>query len=264
MDKNEIKNISENYFEYLKKESTFKHLVDDSVEFYSPVVDFFGESISINISKKEDEYFITDFGETLWNLEQHGMYLLDDKKAKKYEIFMSLLNYDGVILNNGKLEKRSSQKNLSQNIHDFIQLISNISELNILKRENIKSFFRDEVINYFIKNRKELYKTVLPDVRIEGKSKITHRFDLAFANEVTDYVKVFRTVNTSNLKNTMFDWEDVAEYRDKLYKTDSRLNLIVDDQKQIPADVSKIIEEYNVRIIDFNNKDQLIDSFSFK
>lgn len=52
MDKNEIKNISENYFEYLKKESTFKHLVDDSVEFYSPVVDFFGESISINISKK--------------------------------------------------------------------------------------------------------------------------------------------------------------------------------------------------------------------
>lgn len=49
MFENEIKSISEEYFNYLKNESKFLPLENESIEFYSPVVDFFGDSISVNI-----------------------------------------------------------------------------------------------------------------------------------------------------------------------------------------------------------------------
>ena len=50
MNDNEIKSISEDYFNYLKKESKFVPLENESIEFYSPIVDYFGDSISVNIS----------------------------------------------------------------------------------------------------------------------------------------------------------------------------------------------------------------------
>lgn len=56
MFENEIKSIREEYFNYLKNESKFLPLENESIEFYSPVVDFFGDSISVNISFTGSHY----------------------------------------------------------------------------------------------------------------------------------------------------------------------------------------------------------------
>ena len=63
----DIKTISNNYYEYLRNENNFIPLQNKSIEFYSPVIDYFGDSISVNIQKQGEEYYITDYGETLWN-----------------------------------------------------------------------------------------------------------------------------------------------------------------------------------------------------
>ena len=53
MIKNEVNSISENYFKYLKDANKFKLLDNESIEFYTPILDHFGDSISVNIRKKD-------------------------------------------------------------------------------------------------------------------------------------------------------------------------------------------------------------------
>ena len=48
----DIKTISNNYYEYLRNENNFIPLQNKSIEFYSPVIDYFGDSISVNIQKQ--------------------------------------------------------------------------------------------------------------------------------------------------------------------------------------------------------------------
>lgn len=50
MHDNTIKSISKDYFDYLQAESKFIPLENETIEFYSPIVDYFGDSISVNIS----------------------------------------------------------------------------------------------------------------------------------------------------------------------------------------------------------------------
>lgn len=50
MHDNTIKSISKDYFDYLQTESKFIPLENETIEFYSPIVDYFGDSISVNIS----------------------------------------------------------------------------------------------------------------------------------------------------------------------------------------------------------------------
>lgn len=83
MNGNIIKSISEDYFDYLQTESKFVPLENETIEFYSPIVDYFGDSISVNISFSENRYKLTDHGETLWNMEQFGIDLTSHKKQKK-------------------------------------------------------------------------------------------------------------------------------------------------------------------------------------
>lgn len=82
MHDNTIKSISKDYFDYLQTESKFIPLENETIEFYSPIVDYFGDSISVNISFSGDRYKLTDHGETLWNMEQFGLDLTNHKNKK--------------------------------------------------------------------------------------------------------------------------------------------------------------------------------------
>ncbi|WP_065581152.1 DUF1828 domain-containing protein [Staphylococcus hominis] len=142
MIKNEIKSISENYFNYLKDANKFKLLDNNSIEFYTPILDHFGDSISVNIRKKGSNYIISDYSETLWNLEQFGVDLLEDKRSKKYKLLKDILDYNDVSLEDTDLNKYADKDNLSQSIHDYVQAIANVSNLAIVKREQKRDLSR--------------------------------------------------------------------------------------------------------------------------
>ena len=90
---------------------------------------------------------MTDYGETLWNLEQLGIDLTSHKN-KKYQFLKNIIESNNLVLENKKYNNILTEK-LPQAIHDYVLAISEISNLAILKKDNIKSLFRDEVIQYF-------------------------------------------------------------------------------------------------------------------
>ncbi|MEJ7541808.1 DUF1828 domain-containing protein [Staphylococcus intermedius] len=261
MFENEIKSISEEYFNYLKKESRFLPLENETIEFYSPIVDFFGDSISVNISFTGSQYKLTDHGETLWNMEQFGIDLIRHKQQKKYQFLKNIMDNNGLVLENDTLTLYTSRKNLPQAIHEYILTISEISNLAILKKENIKSMFRDEVIGYFLKNR-DLYPNIFPKFKIEGKSKLMHNFDAVFPGPTTEYVKAIKHINTNTAKNALFDWDDVEAYRNQTYDANARLNIIIENEDDMSDAVSTMLSQYNVRVLSFNHKEELVRKFS--
>ncbi|MDT4035461.1 DUF1828 domain-containing protein [Staphylococcus hominis] len=261
--KTEIKSISEDYFKYLTDTSKFKLLDNDSIEFYTPILDHFGDSISVNIRKKDSNYIISDYGETLWNLEQFGVNLLEDKRSKKYQLLKDILDYNDISLEDADLNKYADKDNLSQSIHDYVQAIANVSNLAIVKREMIKSLFKEEVIQYFLTNR-DIYPNFFPDLKVEGKSKLSHSFDGVFPGENPKFIKTLKHVSLSNAKNLMFDWEDVEEYRNKNYDSNAQLNIITESKDNISKEAQTMLAQYKVDIISFDNKAMVIDKFSIR
>ncbi|MDU9372761.1 DUF1828 domain-containing protein [Staphylococcus ureilyticus] len=257
----EIKSISKEYFDYLKKESKFIPLKNESIEFYSPVIDYFGDSISVNISNYNNEYLLTDYGETLWNMEQFGVDLTSHKKQKKYQFLKNIIESNGLVLENNKIQQFTTRKKLPQAIHDYVLAISEISNLAILKKDNIKSLFRDEVIQYFLRNR-DIYPNVFPEFKVEGKSKLTHNFEAVFPGKTTEYVKTIKQINKNSAKNALFDWDDVEDYRSKMYDSNARLNIITENEDEISDSVATMLSQYNVDVLPFDNKEKLEKKFS--
>ncbi|HEC2158325.1 hypothetical protein B5C01_10560 [Staphylococcus delphini] len=261
MHDNEIKSISKDYFDYLIKESKFIPLENESIEFYSPVVDYFGDSISVNISNNVDNYLLTDHGETLWNMEQFGIDLTSHKKQKKYQFLKNIIESNGLVLEDKEIQHYTDRKKLPQAIHDYVLAISEISNLAVLKKENIKSLFKDEVIQYFLKHR-DTYPNVFPEFKVEGKSKLTHNFEAVFPGKTTEYVKTIKHINKNSAKNVLFDWDDVEEYRNRMYDSNARLNIITENEEEISDSVATMLSQYNVEVLPFNDKNKLKRKFS--
>lgn len=261
MHDNTIKSISKDYFDYLQAESKFIPLENETIEFYSPIVDYFGDSISVNISFSGDRYKLTDHGETLWNMEQFGLDLTNHKKQKKYQLLNNIVQNYGLVVENKHINFYTNRIDLSQAIHDYVLAISEISYLGILKKENIKSLFKDEVMQYFLSNRK-IYPNIFPEFKVEGKSKLIHSFEAVFPGEATEYVKTIKRIDKNNAKNVLFDWNDVEVHRNKNFDSNARLNIITEQQDDISEAVSTMLSQYNVEVFSFKNKKQLEEKFS--
>ncbi|HCA7054772.1 TPA: DUF1828 domain-containing protein, partial [Staphylococcus pseudintermedius] len=244
-----------------KNESKFLPLENESIEFYSPVVDFFGDSISVNISFTGSHYKLTDHGETLWNMEEFGIDLMRHKQQKKYQLLKNIMDSHGLFLENDTLSLYTNRKNLPQAIHDYVLTLSEISHLAILKKENIRFMFKDEVIHYFLKNR-NLYPNIFPEFKIEGKSKLTHHFDAVFPGQTTEYVKAIKNININTAKNALFDWDDVEAYRNQTFDANARLNIITDNEDDISDAVATMLSQYNVSVLSFHHKERLVQRFS--
>lgn len=258
----DVEHLEEDYYKWLANNNKFITLNNNNVELHTPIVDYFGESISVNITQEDKEKFLlTDFGETLWNLNIYGVDL-SKSGTKRNELLSSLLQYEGLELSaSGDIIKVTSKKLLSQAIHDFAHSLSNISNLAITRRDTIKSLFKDEVMNFFL-NDKEKFPHVFPDFRVEGKSSLTHSYDLVFPGTETTYVKIIKDITLSSAKNILFDWEDVESFRVDKYGTKSNLNIIYSGEREINEDTLTMLNQYDVKHIDFTDRKNVTKIFS--
>ena len=96
-------------------------------------------------------------------MEQFGLDLTNHKK-KKYQLLNNIIQNYGLVIENKHINFYTNRIDLSQAIHDYVLAISEISYLGILKKENIKSLFKDEVMQYFLSNRK-IYLIYFPNLR---------------------------------------------------------------------------------------------------
>lgn len=72
-----------------------------------------------------------------------------------------------------------------------------------------------------------------------------HNFDAVFPDPTTEYVKAIKHINTNTAKNALFNWDDVEENRNQMYDA-----------------VSTMLSQYNVGVLSYNHKEELVRKFS--
>lgn len=251
----EINESLESYLDgYLKflKDKSFETKINDAVSKLSlPFLDTLNDYTEIYIIKENNEYVITDNGETLSNLEFNGVEINSTSRKK---IFNNIVNSYNVINKDGSLYIKANENNLYLKKHLLLQCIVKINDMYMLNRINIQNIFIDDVKSFFENNKIGF----IPGHRISGKSGLDAYYDMAIPktekNPMT-LVKVINKLDKDKVKSTIFDWNDTKDI------TLDELKIIVvfnDETDRSQNDKVEAFEKYGIKAIPWTKKDELL------
>ena len=254
----DAKKIANDYFRFVKENTQFYTANSGDVEVVTPYVDTFGDGITFVVIQEGDKFKVTDKGFTLWNLENVGLDLLK-KKSPRNMIFNSLLNYTGFSLDNQNSIYRETTKNrLGQTIHDLTQLLLNVYDFVYTGSQRVRSFFFDDVKEYFSNNR-ETYM-YLPDFSIVGKSRLSHHIDYVFMRKnQANLVKLHNTLTKQQVDATLAIWLDTADKRQAEYGNTEKMHILLSHDGFARKKDSHVeaLEQYGISVLDFSDKKTL-------
>ncbi|MFP7481255.1 DUF1828 domain-containing protein [Weissella paramesenteroides] len=175
--------LKQAYFKWLTKEYEFNDLNNEFISISTPFIDNNFDNIEIfaKMYKLDDVDYVklTDFGETLFNLEVNGININGRAKTKK-SLFESTINSFGISFNEGNhelfIETTLDKFPLAKT--RLLQAIMRINDLNYLSKKNIKTAFSEEVFDFL--RAKDVVFT--PSIEIPGKNGVSSYFDLAIPN----------------------------------------------------------------------------------
>lgn len=134
--------LIENYHAWLKDKTVWKEIGDWS-EITTPYLDRHNDYIQIYLKKDGDDYFLTDDGYTISDLEQEGCNLNTDRRK---HLLTLTLNGFGVQKNTqDALFVKASPQDFSLKKHNLIQAILAVNDLFYLANPYITSLFFEDV-----------------------------------------------------------------------------------------------------------------------
>lgn len=129
-----VESYLDGYLKFLRDKSNEIQISANITKLTLPFLDNLNDCTEIFIIKKDNEYIITDNGETLSNLSFNG---IEINSPTRKNIFKNILISYGVILEEGALIVKTSENNLYLKKHMLLQCIIKINDMYILNRTNI-------------------------------------------------------------------------------------------------------------------------------
>lgn len=258
----QVKEISSEWFTFLKKSSRFTLLENDSIRVTTPFADSFGDGIVINLRMIEGEYLLSDQGYTIWNLTTNGVDVLK-KNSNRFRMLKSLLtSYSFSLSGKHAIERRVQRKDLSQAITDMAQVLINVSDLAFLSRNNTAAIFYDDVKDYFNQNRDEY--SFLRTIYADGKSFAKYRFEYVFTPQANVFklTKLYSTLTKSTMDIIIGIWSDTQSFRDENYGSNASMNILLDGMTAKEKEYADGLQQHGINVIDFAQKESVRESFA--
>nr|WP_259548001.1 DUF1828 domain-containing protein [Heyndrickxia oleronia] len=260
--KTSVNLIEQSYFDWIKKNTHFSSVLNEAVELSSPFVDSLNENIKVYIEPNSGEFRITDDGYTIWSLNSMGISFR--KGTHREKMLYQIIAQHNININDKELYIQTDKDGIGKSIHILIQSILTISDFLKTDKKNVKSLFVEDVENYF-KNNKDLFD-YFPDFEIQGKSKLSHKFDYLM-NTRDKQKKLVRLVNYLDqvqLERVLLSWQDTSQQRLIRYNENlGMVALINDSEKEVSKKFNDAFIEYGIEAIGFSNKDKVKESLSF-
>lgn len=244
--------ISE-YYSWLRDNTVIRE--DETSGWFAvstPFVGQFNDNIEIFIKREGQDILLSDDGETLANLSLSGV---DVSKSAKRKMFLDkvLLNY-GVSLDAGELTTKANSFDFAQRKHSLISAIMEISDMDVLAKDNVTSLFYEDVKSYMEEN--EVLFT--PDFIVRGKSGLDFTFDFQIAGKESELVvRTFPSMKQNNVENFLFGLNDVRQVR--ATTSGKRLNslAIVNDIETAPQErLLEALKQYDTSILLWSGRDE--------
>ncbi len=246
-----IKSYLDGYIEFIKGHSSEVRITDNIVKITLPFLDGLNDCTEIYIIKEnENEFIVTDNGNTLTNLDFMGTAI---KGSYKEAIFNRIISSYGILKKDGSLYVKASLVDLYLKKHLLLQCIAKINDMYMLNRENVQNIFLEEVKEFFDKSDIRY----VPNHRLTGVSGLIANYDFAIPKSRTlpfTLIKTLNSLNVNSVKSTVFDWNDTKEACGEV----TRLIVVYNDDHNMPKDESIVaLQSYGIKEFPWTKKVEL-------
>lgn len=123
------------------KNSGLEQIQANIYRLYAPFFHEDGDMFSIYLETSNDSVTIRDFGNTLMRVS----YTFDISTPKKQSVLQNIVKSNMGELDDGELLIRTGTNinDVQESIYQYVQLVSKVSNIDILSRETVKSMFYD-------------------------------------------------------------------------------------------------------------------------
>lgn len=231
--------------------------LDGADEIITPFTDNLNDLISIYVEYQDDNNItLTDDGNTIDELKMMG---LDLTVKTRQQLLHSILNGYGVDLDeNDRIYINTTVDNFPQSKHSLVQAILKTNDLLFTKKRNIINLFDEEVWNF-------LYEENFggsEKVDMVGKSGLNYKVDYTMGATKKRPEIIIQFVN-----NPTFDALTTQEYihgdivKNRINRRNKEIDyyiLVNDVDNDIPKKSKSVIDNSEVKMIQWSNKEDLI------
>jgi hypothetical protein len=250
--------IIDSYLKWIKDNTEIKSIKDgQTCEITTPFLDRHNDHLQIYIVKQPNgNLLLTDDGYVMQDLTMSGV---DMNTPKRLQLFQSTLNGFGAKKDDkDRIIIEANMYNIGQKKHSFIQALLAIDDMYTLGQENIASFFKEDVEQYFKLNN--IFYT--KDIKIPGKSGFDHSIDFLISATRTKPEQLIRTINKpkkDSIMATIFAFTDIQSIREQHTK-----NYVVynDIDSPVHPEVISALNSYNVVGMPWSKKEILKQEFA--
>ncbi|CAJ2231442.1 DUF1828 domain-containing protein [Companilactobacillus paralimentarius] len=255
--------IANEWLQSLKDQSRFIPLDGKNIRFNTPFVDPFGDQISLLIiSNYNSTYTVSDQGYTIWNIESRGTNLTK-KDSTRLRLLKNILSMNQADLNNTfDINKTvSSREDIAQAINDVLDSVIKVSDLTYGNRNNTRSIFKDDVLDYITQNKNKFSFDL--GFSVKGKSNLRYDLDFVFRPKlkVTKWAKLYTSLNKTTAEVIMGIWLDTENYRNQNIGNDTSFNIIVQNLDSKSEKFKDSLIQHNINVVSFNNKEDFKNNF---
>jgi len=138
--------ITDNLAQTFGKSFSLERVDNNTQRLYAPIFHEDGDMYSIYLETTPDGLILRDYGETLMHLDYTFPIDTDNKRKVLSRIVASL----GADYDDGELSIRTVADNLTSAVFAYAQLVSKVSNIDILSRETNRSLFFDNLRKYML------------------------------------------------------------------------------------------------------------------
>lgn len=218
------KDLQNSYINWLKKEIVFTDVENGYISLSTPFLDTNYDNIEIFAKfLSNSQILLTDFGETLFKLEDAGIKI--NKRSKNiYKIFEQVLQDFGITFNNDSSLSITTDVDLFPIAKNrLLQAIMRINDLLYLKDNKKQNSFNDLITKFFISN--DILFT--PSLEITGQNGTSSHFDFSLpapAGKERLIKTVTRPNDINQAKIFNFDVRETSQVR-----REAKYSLVLND-----------------------------------
>ncbi|ACF15089.1 Domain of unknown function DUF1828 [Chloroherpeton thalassium ATCC 35110] len=250
--KNEIDNLLNQYFNWLKDRTMLREMNGEWMEITTPFLDRHNDRLQIYAKKINGSYLITDDSYTIEDLSLSGC-ALDSKKRQ--DLLKTVLNGFGVALEHNALTVKASAQNFARSQHNLIQAMLAVNDMFYLAKPSVESLFFEDVADWL--DSHDVRYT--PRVKFTGKSGYDYLFDFVIPKSKKCPERIVQAINAPNKNSTqafIFSWHDTKENRAPNAQAYAVLN---DEEKNLAQTAIDALKNYDVTPVSWRERESIIE-----
>jgi len=238
------------YTDWIKQNSA-QRIVNGFTEVTTPFLDQHNDMIQFYVQRSGNEFFFTDDGYTLGDLEMSG-FSLTPKRKEMIQSIAHMLNVE--IKDNAIIVSTTNPSKVAEKEHIMVQAIMKISDMFYLASPKVHGLFMDDVKTFFYNS--DIRFT--PSLMFSGKSGLPQRFDFVIPASKKRPERMITTINQpsqQSVQSAIFSWDDVKSIR----KEDSEGYLILNDKTRKNASLVEAAQSRGMKAFWWSERERYLD-----